>query len=77
VFDNSPFRSREKDRRKVRLFVADGPTIEGVEAGRTRHDYILWAPRVLSGDADNAHTDLTGHVEVERAKVQYKQVVYD
>ena len=77
MFDDSPFRARDKDRRKVRLFIADGPTIEGIEAGRTRHDYILWAPRVLTGDADNSHVDPSGHVEVERSRVAYKQVIYD
>lgn len=61
--------------RKIRLFLIDGPTIEGVEAGRTRSDYILWCPRTLTGDEDRPGVDLTGHVEVERSKVLYKQVV--
>lgn len=70
----NPFSNRNC---KVRLYLQDGTTIEGVLAGRNRSDFIIWAPRLITGDdplADGKPVPLTGHVEVERCKVQWKQV---
>lgn len=64
-----------REKRKVRLFLQDGPTIEGVQAGRTRSDYIIWAPRVVEGDGKDAAVAVSGHVEVERARVVWRQVI--
>jgi len=63
-----------KQKRKVRLYIQDGPTIEGVLAGRTRNDYILWAPKIVQGDPDPV-VEVSGHVEIERSKVLWTQVI--
>lgn len=60
-----------KRRRQVRVHVQDGPTIEGVLADRTRHAYVIWAPKLLSGTQS---TELSGHVEVPRERVLFFQV---
>jgi len=70
-----------RTKRKVRYCIKDGPTIEGIEAGRTRSDYIVWAPRMILGDQEPgaaAHppqVDVSGHVEIERKQVLYRQVI--
>lgn len=65
-----------KWRRKVRLYVKDGPTIEGVLAGRTfRHrDYILWSPKIVEGEPAPS-VEVTGHVEVDAKNVLWVQVL--
>lgn len=63
-----------KTKRKVRYQIQDGPTIEGIEAGRTRQDYIVWAPRIIEGEKDGA-VEVSGHVEIERARVLWRQVI--
>lgn len=60
--------------RKVRYYVEDGPTIEGVEAGRTRSDYIVWCPRIVDAEKESG-VEVTGHVEIERRRVLWRQVV--
>lgn len=62
-----------KRRRQVRVHVQDGPTIEGVLAARTRHAYVIWAPKLLRSDAQP--TELVGHVEVPRDRVLFFQVL--
>jgi hypothetical protein len=71
-----------RTKRKVRYYIDEGPTIEGIEAGRTRSDYIVWAPRIINGDPDpgtvSSHEEsvvVSGHVEIERSKVLWRQVV--
>lgn len=63
-----------KTNRKVRYYLQDGPTIEGVEAGRTRGDYIVWAPKIIES-GKSATVEVTGHVEIERSRVLWRQVV--
>lgn len=60
-----------KRKRQVRVHVQDGPTIEGVLAARTRHAYVIWAPKVLTSTQP---TELSGHVEVPRDRVLFFQV---
>ena len=67
----NPFSNRNC---KVRLYVKDGPTIEGVLAGRNRTDFIIWAPRLVT-DAGGNTVEVSGHVEVERSTVLWKQVI--
>lgn len=64
-----------RQKRKVRLYVQEGPTIEGILAGRTRHEYILWAPKIITGEEDEPSVAVSGHVEVPRERVLYYQVV--
>ena len=63
-----------RTKRTIRYFLQDGPTIEGVEAGRTRSDYIVWAPRIVDGESDPL-VEVSGHVEIERARVLFRQVI--
>lgn len=70
-----------RTKRKVRYFLKDGPTIEGVEAGRSRSDYIVWCPRIVQGDPDpggehhEPSVEVSGHVEIERERVLWRQVI--
>ncbi len=64
-----------RQKRKVRMYVQDGPTIEGVLAGRTRREYILWAPKVITGEKQEPEVAVSGHVEIPRGRVLYYQVV--
>ena len=63
-----------RQKRKVRLYLQDGPTIEGVLAGRTRHEYIIWAPKVVTGETTDA-VEVSGHVEIPRERVVWWQVL--
>lgn len=65
---------RARTKRKVRYQIQDGPTIEGVEAGRTRQDYIVWAPKIIEGE-NPAAVEVSGHVEIERSRVLWRQVI--
>lgn len=66
-----------KQRRKIRVYIQDGPTIEGVLAARTRREYVLWAPRLLAegGGADKKDVELSAHVEIPRERVLWYQVI--
>ena len=70
-----------RTKRKVRYYIQDGPTVEGIEAGRTRSDYVVWAPRIIQGDPDEGgtyhepHVEVSGHVEIERQRVLWRQVI--
>jgi hypothetical protein len=65
-----------KQKRKCRFHVKDGPTIQGVLERRTRHEYIVWAPTVLTGvDGDEAQVAVSGHVEIPRENVLFYQVI--
>lgn len=64
-----------KQHRKVRMYIQDGPSIEGVLAGKTRGEYILWAPRVITGEEPNPEVEVSGHVEIPRERVLWYQVV--
>lgn len=63
-----------RENRKVRIYLQDGPTIEGVLAGKTRTEYIIWAPKVVTGEKDDA-VEVSGHVEIPRERVLWYQVV--
>lgn len=71
-----------RTKRKVRYYIQDGPTIEGTEAGRTRNDYIVWLPRIINGDPEpgdgsdhEREIPVSGHVEIERRRVLWRQVI--
>lgn len=66
-----------RTKRKVRYYVENGPTIEGTEAGRSRSDYIVWCPRIVDEDERRGepHVVVSGHVEIERARVLWRQVI--
>jgi len=66
------FRKREK--RKVRMHLQDGPSIEGALAARTRHGYLLWAPKLVTDDEQPA-VEVEGHVEIPRERVLWWQVI--
>jgi hypothetical protein len=63
-----------KRKRKVRLYLQDGPTIDGILAGRTRSEYIVWAPKVVTSEKTDA-VEVTGHVEIPRERVVWYQVL--
>lgn len=63
-----------KQNRKVRMYIQEGPTIEGVLAGKTRTEYILWAPRIVTGGKDDP-VEVSGHVEIPRERLLWYQVV--
>jgi len=52
-----------------------GESIEGILAGRTRHEYVIWAPRVVTTDEENPEVEVSGHVEIPKANVQWWQVI--
>ena len=62
-----------KQKRKVRMHLQDGPSIEGALAARTRHSYVLWAPRILTDDESSQ--EVSGHVEIPRERVLWWQVL--
>ena len=64
-----------RQNRKVRMYLQDGPTIEGVEAGKTRTDYIIWAPKVVTSEKDDDAVEVSGHVEIPRERLLWKQVI--
>jgi hypothetical protein len=57
------------------MYIQDGPTVEGVLAGRTRHTYIVWAPRIVTGEEKDPTVEVSGHVEIEHKRVLYYQVI--
>jgi hypothetical protein len=63
-----------RQKRKVRMHIQDGPSVEGVLAGKTRNEYIIWAPRVITGEP-NPEMEVSGHVEIPRERVVWYQVV--
>lgn len=79
----SPFSKR---RRVVRLHLqngvtldrsgiteAPGATIEGVLVARTRWDYVLLAAKLVEGPEQTI--PLEGAVEIERARVLFRQIM--
>jgi len=64
---------RRARNRKVRLHLKDGPSIDGVLAGRCDGHYILWAPQVIEGS--EATVSVSGHVEVPEANVLFLQIL--
>jgi len=65
-----------KQKRKCRFHLQDGPTIEGILEARTRHTYVVWAPKVLTGESGaEAVVPVTGHVEIPRENVLFYQVI--
>ena len=64
-----------KQKRRVRIHVQDGPTLEGVLVGRTRHTYVLWAPKLLTDAEDAPEVEVSGHVEVPSERVLWFQVI--
>ncbi len=61
-------------KKKVRVYIQDGPTIEGILAGRTKREVILWAPKVLSAEQEKP-VEVSGHVEIPRERVLWWQVI--
>lgn len=64
-----------RQKRKCRFYIQDGPTIEGVMAARTRHAYVVWAPRIITEDVTNPKVELSDHVEIPVERVLWYQVV--
>ena len=64
-----------RQKRKVRMYIQDGPTIEGVMAGRTRHTYIIWAPKLVTDNPKEPLAEVSGHVEIEHKRVLWYQVI--
>lgn len=62
-----------KTRKTVRYYIENGPTIEGVDAGRTRIDYLVAHPVLIDDTGERA--TLNGRVEIERRRVQWRQVL--
>lgn len=62
-----------KRKRSVRVYVQDGPTLEGTLAARTRHAYVLWAPAIV--DENGRKTAVVGNAEVPRSRVLWYQVL--
>lgn len=64
-----------RQKRKARFYIQDGPTVEGILAGRTRHTYIVWAPKIVTGEEKEPMVEVSGHVEIEHKRVLYYQVI--
>lgn len=62
-------------KKKVRIYIQDGPTYEGVLAGRTRHTWIVWDPSVVTTDDKQPLQKVSGHVEIPRERVLYWIVI--
>ena len=57
------------------MYLQDGPTIEGVLAGKTRSAYIIWAPRIVTSEKDDDAVEVSGHVEIPRERLLWYQVL--
>ena len=64
-----------RQKRKVRMYIEDGPTIEGVLTYRTRHEYGLYAPKIISGEKPDEAVVVSGHVEIPKDRVLFWQVI--
>jgi hypothetical protein len=64
----------KRKKRKVRMHLQEGPTIEGILVGRTRREYVLWAPTMIQS-TDPVELPVSGHVEVPRERVLFYQVL--
>jgi hypothetical protein len=64
-----------RQNRKVRMFIKDGPSIEGVLAGHTKREYVVWAPRIVQNDSGVDPVEVSGHVEIPREQVLWYQVL--
>ena len=62
-------------KRKVRMFIQDGPTVEGVLLARTRHTYVIAAPSHVVDDPHEPKQEIAGHVEIPLERVLYFQVI--
>jgi ribosomal protein S16 len=62
-----------KKKRKVRVHLKDGPTIEGLLIKR-RPVYLIYAPKAIT-ETDGRPAELIGHVEIERENVAFYQVL--
>ena len=62
-----------KRRHKVRAFIQDGPTVEGVLVAVTSIHYVLMAPALVQDGDDTVALD--GPVEIPREKVSFFQVI--
>jgi hypothetical protein len=63
----------KKKRKKVRVHLKDGPTLEGLLVQR-RPVYLLYAPKAIT-ETDGRPAELIGHVEIERENVAFYQVL--
>ena len=63
-------------KKQVRFHLRDSNTsIEGFLAGKTRTEYIVWAPKVLTNSATPDVELEKGHVEIPRETVLFYQVL--
>lgn len=62
-------------KRKVLLHLDKGPSIEGLLVREGwRKDFVVWAPKVHD-EAEDATVTVSGHVEVPRERVLFKQIL--
>jgi hypothetical protein len=62
-----------KRKKKVRVHLKDGPTIEGLLI-KSRPVYLIYAPKAIT-ETDGRPAELIGHVEIPRENVAFYQVL--
>jgi len=62
---------RVRGKRAARLHLTDGPSVEGILAGRWAGHYIMLTPSIVEEDSVEA----TGHFEVPAERVIFVQVL--
>lgn len=60
-----------RGKRAARLHLTDGPSVEGILAGRWAGHYIMLTPSIVEEDSVEA----TGHFEVPAERVIFVQVL--
>jgi hypothetical protein len=75
VFSLAGKRRALRRRKLVRLHVTNGPSLEGLLAGRRGGHYVLLLPKLLEAEGNTVALD--GWVEVPAATVVFIQVLAD
>lgn len=68
-------RGRDRPKKSVRIFIQDGPTIEGVLLAMTRHCYVLASPQHVTDNPAEPKIEVAGTVEIPKGRVLYWQVI--
>jgi len=67
---------RQTVKKKCRFHLRDSNfSIEGVLAARTKTEYVVWAPKVITSKDAPEVGELEGHVEIPRDNVLFYQVI--
>lgn len=66
---------KSKLKQRVRVYVENGPTIEGVLGAKTKDEFVLWAVQVITEDAREPALDVNGEARVLRERVLWYQVI--